>query len=118
MMLAAGQSIAEEIRVAVASNFSVVIKTLAERFEADTGNKVSLIFGSTGKHYAQIRNGAPFDAFIAADIKRPELLEQEGVAFPGSRFTYAMGKLILWSPRTGYVDSDGYESLRAMSVLP
>jgi molybdate transport system substrate-binding protein len=107
MMLTAGQSIAEEIRVAVASNFSVAITTLSERFEADTGHKVSLIFGSTGKHYAQIRNGAPFDAFFAADIKRPELLEQESVALPGSRFTYAIGKLILWSPMAGYVDPDG-----------
>ena len=107
MMLAAGQSIAEEIQVAVASNFSVAITTLSERFEADTGHKVSLISGSTGKHYAQIKNGAPFDAFFAADIKRPELLEQEGVALPGSRITYAIGKLILWSPMAGYVDSDG-----------
>ena len=107
MMLAAGQSIAEETRVAVASNFRVAIETLAERFEADTGHEVSLIFGSTGKHYAQIKNGAPFDAFFAADIKRPELLEQEGAALPGSRFTYALGKLILWSPQAGYVDPEG-----------
>jgi molybdate transport system substrate-binding protein len=65
-----------------------------------------LIFGSTGKHYAQIKNGAPFDAFFAADVRRPELLEKEGVALPGSRFTYAIGKLVLWSPKTGYVDPD------------
>ena len=107
MMLAAGQSIAEEIRVAVASNFRIAIETLAERFEADSGHRVALIFGSTGKHYAQIKNGAPFDAFFAADIKRPELLEQEGMALAGSRFTYAFGKLVLWSPQAGYVDPEG-----------
>jgi len=65
---------------------------------------VTPIFGSTGKHYAQIKNGAPFDAFFAADVRRPEHLEKEGVALPGSRFTYAVGKVVLWSPRTGYVD--------------
>jgi molybdate transport system substrate-binding protein len=106
-MLAAGPSIAEEIMVAVASNFTTAITTLAECFESDTGHKVTLVFGSTGKHYAQIRNGAPFDAFFAADIKRPELLEKDEIALPGSRFTYAKGKLILWSPKAGYVDRDG-----------
>jgi len=106
-MLATGQSIAEEVRVAVASNFASAVTTLAERFEVNTGHKVILVFGSSGKHYAQIKNGAPFDAFFAADIKRPELLEKEGIALPGSRFTYATGKLILWSPVAGYVDPDG-----------
>ena len=107
MMLATGQSLAEEIRVAVASNFSIAITALAERFEADSGHTVALIPGSTGKHYAQIKHGAPFDAFFAADTKRPELLAQEGVGLPGSRFTYAFGKLILWSPQAGYVDPEG-----------
>jgi molybdate transport system substrate-binding protein len=67
---------------------------------------VTLIFGSTGKHYAQIRNGAPFDAFFAADRRRPELLEEEGVALPGTRFTYALGKIVLWSPERGVVDPE------------
>ena len=104
MMLAPGQSMAEEIHVAVASNFKVAITSIAKRFEAGTDHKVTVIFGSTGKHYAQIKNGAPFDAFFAADVRRPEQLEKEGVALPGSRFTYALGKVVLWSPRTGYVD--------------
>ncbi|MEA2078415.1 MAG: substrate-binding domain-containing protein, partial [Pseudomonadota bacterium] len=76
-MFAAGKSIAEEIRVAVASNFTDAITSIARRFEANTDHKVTLIFGSTGKHYAQIKNGAPFDAFFAADVRRPELLEKE-----------------------------------------
>jgi len=107
VVLASGQAMAEEIRIAVASNFANVIKILSVRFEAATGHKVALIYGSTGKHYAQISNGAPFDAFFAADIKRPELLEKAGFALPGSRFTYARGKIVLWSPRAGYIDTEG-----------
>lgn len=106
-VLASGGVSAEEIRVAVASNFAGAIKELAARFEADSGHEVALVFGSTGKHYAQITNGAPFDAFFAADRKRPGLLEEEGIALPGSRFTYARGKVVLWSPKAGYVDSEG-----------
>lgn len=98
---------ATEIRVAVASNFARAMTSLARDFEEKSGHKVALVFGSTGKHYAQIRNGAPFDAFFAADIRRPRLLEEEGVATSGSRFTYATGKLILWSPKPNYVDSEG-----------
>ena len=98
---------ADEMRIAVASNFKAAITAIARRFESETPHRVSLISGSTGKHYAQIHNGAPFDAFFAADIRRPELLEREGLALPGSRFTYALGKLVLWSPREGYVDPHG-----------
>ncbi|GMR06672.1 MAG: molybdate ABC transporter substrate-binding protein [Gammaproteobacteria bacterium] len=95
------------LKVAVASNFATTMTVLAEHFEKKTDHQVKLIFGSTGKHYAQIRNGAPFDAFFAADIKRPKLLEEEGLAVPGSRFTYAIGKLVLWSPEADVVDSSG-----------
>lgn len=96
-----------QVRIAVASNFSDAIEDIAGRFEAKTGHRVTLTFGSTGKHYAQITNGAPFDAFFAADIRHPELLEQEGLIVPGSRFTYAIGKVVLWSPKAGYVDAEG-----------
>ena len=105
--LSSGQAMTDEIRIAVASNFAGAIKAAANHFEADTGHNVTLSFGSTGKHYAQIRNGAPFDAFFAADARRPELLENEGLAITGSRFTYAVGKLILWSPVAAYVDHQG-----------
>lgn len=98
---------ADTINVAVASNFTNPIKEIAARFEAQSGHRINLVFGSTGKHYAQIKNGAPFAAFFAADAHRPELLEQEGVALPGSRFTYAVGRIVLWSPKPGLVDSDG-----------
>ena len=98
---------ADEIRIAVASNFSRPITAISQLFEKNTGHKVSLIFGSTGKHYAQIRNGAPFDAFFAADIRRPLLLEQEGLTRTQSRFTYAVGRVVLWSPDKHYVDPLG-----------
>lgn len=98
---------AAEIRVAVASNFTGAMRQIARQFEQRSGHRVILAFGSTGKHYTQIRNGAPFDAYFAADSRHPRLLEKEGVALPGSRFTYAVGKLVLWSPLAGYVDSRG-----------
>jgi molybdate transport system substrate-binding protein len=100
-------ALADEIRVAVASNFTNPMRTIAERFEAQTGHKVVLAFGSTGKQYTQIKNGAPFDAFFAADTLRPALLEREGAAVSGSRFIYAVGRIVLWSPRAGYVDPEG-----------
>jgi len=105
--LAPCRSFADEIRVAVASNFRNAMTALAGRFEDVSEHEVTLIPGSTGKHFAQIRNGAPFDAFFAADRLRPERLEAENLALPGSRFTYARGKLVLWSPKAGYVDSRG-----------
>ncbi len=98
---------ADEIRVSAASNFTNAIKSIAQRFERNTGHKVILSFGSTGKHYAQIKNGAPFDIFFAADKRRPQLLEKEGLVVPGSRSTYAVGKIVLWSPKPGYVDGGG-----------
>ena len=88
---------AETIRVAIASNFIGVAKVTTKNFELATGNKVILIFGSTGKHAAQIRHGAPYDLFFAADKSRPEILEKEGYTIKGSRFTYALGKLVLWN---------------------
>ena len=107
LALCSGSLFAAEIRVAVASNFSKAMKAIAGQFETITEHQVKLSFGSTGKHYAQIINGAPFDAFFAADTHRPELLEKNGHALAGSRFTYAVGKIVLWSPQPGYVDSQG-----------
>ncbi|RTZ61174.1 MAG: molybdate ABC transporter substrate-binding protein [Gammaproteobacteria bacterium] len=100
-------AMAGEIHVAVASNFLPAAKQLAREFAEKTGHQVTLAGGSTGKLYAQITHGAPFEAFFAADEKRPKLLEQQGVALPGSRFTYAIGRLVLWSPRTALVDPQG-----------
>jgi molybdate transport system substrate-binding protein len=83
------------------------MSAIAQRFEQDSGHRVSLSLASSGKHYALITHGAPFDAFFSADAQRPELLDRQGVAVAGSRFTYAIGKLVLWSPRAAYVDAAG-----------
>ena len=88
---------AEQAQIAVASNFTTPMKAIIAAFEAASGHSVQASYGSTGKLYAQIKNGAPFEALLAADQKRPMLLEEEGVAVPGSGFTYAIGKLVLWS---------------------
>ena len=98
---------ADEVQVAVAANFTAPAKIIAADFEKDTGHKAALSFGSTGKFYAQIRNGAPFEVLLAADDETPALLEKEGVAVAGSRFTYATGRLVLWSARSAYVDDKG-----------
>lgn len=97
---------AAELRIAVATNFSRTAIVLAEQFEQQTGHTVRLAFGSTGKHYAQITHGAPFDIFLAADDRRPGLLEKEGIAVPGTRFTYAQGRLVLWSPNKTLIDTN------------
>lgn len=96
---------AGEVSVAVAANFTDTTRTLATHFEQETGHTVSASFGSTGKLYAQIKNGAPFDVFMAADIRRPERIETEGDGVASSRFTYARGKLVLWSPKSEAFDS-------------
>ena len=98
---------AAEVRVAVASNFVAPMRKIAAGFERATGHKVLLASGATGKFYAQIRNGAPFDVLLAADATTPARLIEEGRAVAASRCTYAIGKLVLWSPRPGYVDGQG-----------
>ena len=101
------QGLAAEAQVAVAANFAEPLKTIAAVLEKTTGHTLAITAGSTGKLYAQIRNGAPFDVLLAADQTTPERLEQEGLAAPGSRFTYATGRLVLWSADASRVDADG-----------
>jgi molybdate transport system substrate-binding protein len=98
---------AAEVHVAVAANFTAPLKDIAAEFERDTGHKLVASFGPTGGLYTQIRNGAPFDVLLAADEGTPAKLEREGGIVPGSRFTYAIGKLVLWSARAGVVDAEG-----------
>lgn len=95
---------AAEIRVGVAANFTSTLSALAQGFERRTGHHVILSSGSTGKLYAQIKQGAPFDLFFAADEARPRRLEREGDGVVGTRFTYATGRIVLWSPDPGRVD--------------
>lgn len=105
--LQADEAPLDDLLVAVASNFRPAMEEAARRFQRQTGHAVRLSFGSTGKQYAQIVNGAPFDAFFAADAERPQRLEREGYAVPGSRFTFAIGQLVLWSREEGLVDARG-----------
>lgn len=98
---------ADEVSVAVAANFSAPMQKIAADFEKATGHKAQLVFGSTGKFYAQIKAGAPFQMLLAADDETPARLVKEGDGVAGSRFTYAIGKLVLWSPKPGYVDDKG-----------
>ncbi len=104
-------ALADDVQVAVAANFTSPAKIIAADFEKDTGHKAALSFGATGKFYAQIKNGAPFEVLLAADDETPARLEQEGAAVASSRYTYATGRLVLWSARPGYVDGKG-EMLR------
>ena len=98
---------AAEVSVAVAANFTAPMQKIAAEFEKDTGHKALLSFGATGKFYAQIVNGAPFQILLAADDTTPGKIAKEGRGLPDSRFTYAIGQLVLWSPKPGYVDDKG-----------
>lgn len=103
----AAQAHADEVPVAVAANFSAPMQKIAAEFERDTGHKVVAAYGSTGKFYAQIKNGAPFEVLLAADDETPARLAAENAAVAGSQFTYAIGKLVLWSAKPAVVDAKG-----------
>jgi molybdate transport system substrate-binding protein len=107
VMFTGSQTIAsaDEATIAVAANFTGVTKKLVPLFEKATGHKLKVSFGSTGKLYAQIENGAPFDVFLAADTRRPIKAEKQGLAVAGSRFVYAEGQLALWSARKGLFEA-------------
>jgi len=98
---------AAEVTVAVAANFAAPMQQIARAFAQDTGHQAVLSLGATGSFYAQIRNGAPFHVFLSADDETPQRLEREGLAVAGSRFSYAIGQLVLWSPQPGRVDDRG-----------
>jgi len=107
LLFAASLAHADEVQVAVAANFTAPAQKIAAQFEKDTGHVAKLSFGATGKFYAQITNGAPFEVLLAADDETPAKLEKEGQAAPGTRFTYAIGTLVLWSAQPGVVDAQG-----------
>lgn len=102
---------AEQVLVAVAANFIPPFRELAVEFEKSTGHRVQVAAGSSGNFYSQIKNGAPFDVFFSADMDRPTLLEDEGFGVKDSRFTYAVGRLVLWSPNADLIK--GEETLRS-----
>ncbi len=107
---------AEKVSVAVAANFTATAKDLAQAFTINTGHEVVLSFGSTGKLFTQIIHGAPFEVFLAADRERPKRAEQEGLTVEGSRFTYAQGKIVLWSRDPNRLNPEG-TSLEQSSAI-
>lgn len=98
---------AGEVSVAVASNFAAPMERIVALFKQESGHTLKVSLGSSGKFYSQIAGGAPFDVFLAADEAIPQRLEQEGLAIGGTRFVYALGKLVLWSAQPGFVDAQG-----------
>ncbi|MDF3035275.1 MAG: modA [Paucimonas sp.] len=106
-LLSALHAHADEVQVAVAANFMEPMKKIALEFEKESGHKAILTSGATGRFYAQIRNGAPFEMLFAADSETPAKLEHDGLAVADSRFTYAIGRLVLWSAKPDSVDARG-----------
>lgn len=104
---AGGPAIAADTEVAVAANFTEPAREIAAAFRMATGHTATLSFGSSGQFYAQISHGAPFEVFLSADADRPQQVEREGFGTPGTRFTYAVGQLVLYSKTPGLVDSRG-----------
>ncbi len=111
-------AIGGEVSLGVAANFTHTTGELAELFETETGHRVTASSGSTGKLYAQIRNGAPFDVFMAADARRPMLLEQEQAGVAGTRFTYARGRLVLWRPTPDGFAGEGADAESYLKQQP
>lgn len=107
LLLPSASALADEVKVAVAANFTAPMQEIAKAFEQDTGHRLTASFGSTGQLYAQITHGAPFDVFLAADDSTPAKLESEDEVLAGSRFTYATGALALWSAQADLVDAEG-----------
>lgn len=106
-LLAIATAHADEVTVAVAANFTGPMQVISVLFERDTGHKASLAFGATGGFYAQIRNGAPFEILLSADDETPARLIKEGNGIAGSNFTYAIGKVVLWSADAKLIDAKG-----------
>ncbi len=107
LVLASHVTKADEVNVAVAANFSGPMRLIAADFERATGHKAVIAHGTVGKFYSQIKAGAPFELLVSADEDTPARLEAEGLALPETRFTYAIGKLVLWSTKPGLVDEKG-----------
>ncbi|HCN73518.1 MAG: molybdate ABC transporter substrate-binding protein [Pusillimonas sp.] len=105
-LLVNGIAHAATANIAVAANFAAPVKEIAQAFESESGHHLTISAGSTGKLFSQIQNGAPFDVFLAADTKTPGKAEEAGLSVPETRFTYAIGKLVLWSPDPGLVEDE------------
>ncbi len=107
LLVAGAPAGAAELHVAVAANFLGTLQKLAIPYQATSGNTLIASGGSSGQLYTQIHQGAPYDLFFSADADRPQKLSDEGLIVPGSRFTYVVGTVVLWSPKAGVVDRAG-----------
>ena len=107
LVMMSSQAFAGEVRAAVASNFAAPMERIVALFQKESGHTVNVSLGSSGKLYAQIAAGAPFDVMLAADDEIPKRLIQDGLAVGGTRFDYAFGKLVLWSAQPDFVDAKG-----------
>lgn len=105
-LVASATARSEDLHIAVAANFTEAMHRLTDAFEADYGYRATVSSGSSGRLYAQIRNGAPYHLFFSADQEKPAALEQDGLAVAESRFTYVLGRLVLWSNKPGFVDNE------------
>ncbi len=109
LLLAAPAARAGEVVAAVAANFAAVMARLEPAFEQASGHQLTVVLGSSGKFLQQIQHGAPFDVLLSADAERPDALAKSGLGVPASRFTYAIGRLTLWSPdATAFSDGSVY----------
>ena len=115
--LVAGSAQADEALVAVAANFAGAVEAIGKAFTQDTGHTLKVTTGATGKLYAQIGEGAPFAILLSADSKTPAKLEEEGKVVPGTRFTFAVGKLSLWSADEDRIGGDPKAALIAPETL-
>jgi molybdate transport system substrate-binding protein len=106
---------AQEVVAAVAANFAAAMARIEPAFEQASGHQLTVVLGSSGKLVTQIQQGAPFDVLLSADVERPDVLAKSGLGVPASRFTYAIGRLALWSPDPRAIGADGVAYLRAGS---
>jgi molybdate transport system substrate-binding protein len=111
--IAASAAQAQEVVAAVAANFAAAMARIEPAFEQASGHQLTVVLGSSGKLVQQIQQGAPFDVLLSADVERPDVLAKSGLGVPASRFTYAIGRLALWSPDPEAIGGDGTAYLRS-----
>ena len=116
LLLVVPVACAQEVVAAVAANFAAAMARIEPAFEQASGHQLTVVLGSSGKLVTQIQQGAPFDVLLSADVERPDVLAKSGLGVPASRFTYAIGRLALWSPDPQAIGADGVAYLRAGSV--
>jgi molybdate transport system substrate-binding protein len=117
LVLSAASLLAQEVKVAAASDLTSALKEVTAEYEQKTGQKVQLTFGSSGNFFTQIQNGAPFDLFFSADLTYPKQLDEAGLGEKGSLYEYAIGRLVLWAPKSSPIDvNSGLKTLQSSRI--